>query len=85
MVGFSTVNCEEHFVLASLNEFVKVWSSGHQAKLNIECRDGKASHSLQFLFGNPNSPYHHHKEGLPPQRYHQPSRRKGPARRERDH
>ena len=44
---------EEGFVLASLKEFVKVWGSGGQANLNLECRDGSACIKLKFDLGHP--------------------------------
>ena len=39
-------NTEETFLLASLKEFVKVWASGNQAKISMECNDGKLWYKL---------------------------------------
>ena len=35
-------NNEEAFVMSTLKEFVKIWGSGSQAKLNFECRNWNA-------------------------------------------
>ena len=85
---FKTVNCEESFVLASLQEFVKVWSSGHQANFNLNCENGRAWLSLGFQLGSPSSPHHRNfghprPHGSVPPPYHRP-RHKGLERRERD-
>jgi len=88
---FKTVNCEETFILASLQEFVKVWSSGHQASFNLNCENGRAWLSLGFQLGTPSSPHHlgvghpppTHLHGSVPRPYHRP-RPKSLARRVRD-
>ena len=80
------MNSEENFVLASLQEFMKAWASGHQAQLKIECQSGRAWLQLGFQLGHPSSPHHcvsrpHQQSGPLP---HQQRRPKGPARSERD-
>ena len=45
-------NNEEAFVLSTLKEFVKIWGSGSQAKLNFECRNGNAWVQLDFQLGH---------------------------------
>ena len=72
---------EETFVLASVKEFVKAWSSGNQANLNLQCKNGGAWLSLGFQLNSPQSPHHH---GPPPHHHPRHRRPKGPARRERD-
>ena len=49
------MNTEEAFLLSSLKEFVKIWGSGNQATLNIECKDGKACVRMETLLGHPSS------------------------------
>ena len=46
-------NTEEAFVLATLKEFVKLWSSGSRADLNIECWEGTAWVKLDLQLGHP--------------------------------
>ena len=76
---------EEAFVLSSLQEFVKVWSSGCQAHLNLECSNGSAWVKLAFQLGHPADLHHlpHH----PPQYNHsvRKPRHKGPAGHQKDH
>ena len=75
-------NSEEAFVLASVHEFVKAWAFGHQAQLNMECRNGRAWLKLGFQLGHPAAPHHNFPQ---PHQHRQYQRRhKGPARRERD-
>ena len=50
-------NTEEHFVLASLNEFVKTWTSGKESSLHIECKNGQAWLQLGFQLSHPASPH----------------------------
>ena len=75
-------NTEESFVLSSLNEFVKVWGSGGQSNLNLECRDGLACIKLSFNLGHPTSPHQNYPEYFSPaQNPLNPARRRnGPAR-----
>ena len=49
-------NTEESVVLSSLNEFVKVWGSGGESYLNLECRDGLACINPSFNLGHLNTP-----------------------------
>ena len=74
-------NTEEHFLLSSLNEFVKVWASGNQAFMNVKCENGRATLSLGFQLGAPLSPhsYFSHQNFSPKQ-----TRQKGPTRLARD-
>ena len=72
-------NTEEAFVLSSLNEFVKVWGSGGQSNLNLECRNGFACIKLSFNLGHPTSPHLNSPQYFSPAK--QPTRRRnGPAR-----
>ena len=74
-------NTEEHFLLSSLSEFVKVWASGNQAFMNVKCENGRATLSLGFQLGAPQSPHNY----FPNQNffpYH--TRQKGPTRIARD-
>ena len=52
-------NTEEHFLLSSLSEFVKVWASGNQAFMNVKCESGRATLSLGFQLGAPQSPHNY--------------------------
>ena len=72
-------NTEESFVLSSLKEFVKVWGSGGQSNLNLECRDGLACIKLSFNLGHPTSQHQNYPQYFRPA---QPTtrRRCGPAR-----
>ena len=82
---FKTVNCEETFIFASLQEFVKVWSSGHQASFNLNCENGRAWLSLGFQLGTPSSPHHLGVGHPPPTHLHgSVPRSKSLARRVRD-
>ena len=74
-------NTEEHFLLSSLSEFVKVWASGNQAFLNVKCENGRATLSLGFQLGIPQSPHNYfpHQNFFP-----HPARQKGPSRLARD-
>ena len=49
------MNTEEAFVLASLKEFVKLWGSGTQASLNLECKNGQAWIHFGAMLGSPAS------------------------------
>ena len=51
------MNTEEAFVLASLKEFVKLWGSGTQASLNLECKNGQAWIQFGAMLGSPASPH----------------------------
>ena len=44
---------EEAFVLSSLKEFVKLWGSGSQANLQLECNEGKACIRFSAQIGSP--------------------------------
>ena len=68
-------NTEESFVLATLKEVVKVWGSGGQANLHLECKDGQAWLKIGFHLGQPDTP-HHQDCGF--------RRQKGPKRKQRD-
>ena len=46
-------NTEEAFVFASLKEFIRVWRSGRQASLTLECKEGKTSLNFQVSLGRP--------------------------------
>ena len=46
-------NTEEAFILSSLKEFVKVWGSGNQATLHVECKNGQAWLNFSSLLGPP--------------------------------
>ena len=72
-------NTEEGFVLSSLNEFVKVWGSGGQANLNLECKDGLACIKLKFDLGHPGQPHIPRPQYLHPA-YQTKPRRYGPSR-----
>ena len=74
-------NTEEHFLLSSLSEFVKVWASGNQAFMNVKCEHGKATLSLGFQLGIPQAPHNYfpHQNFFPYQ-----ARQKGPSRLARD-
>ena len=82
-------NTEEHFLLSSLSEFVKVWASGNQAFMNVKCENGRATLSLGFQLGIPQAPHNHipqaphnyfpHQNFFPYQ-----ARQKGPSRLARD-
>ena len=74
-------NTEEHFLLSSLSEFVKVWACGNQAFMNVKCESGRATLSLGFQLGAPQSPHNYfpHQNLFP-----YPVRQKGPARLARD-
>ena len=74
-------NTEEHFLLSSLSEFVKVWACGNQAFMNVKCESGRATLSLGFQLGAPQSPHNYfpHQNPFPYQ-----VRQKGPARLARD-
>ena len=74
-------NTEEHFLLSSLSEFVKVWACGNQAFMNVKCESGRATLSLGFQLGAPQSPHNYfpHQNIFPYQ-----VRQKGPARLARD-
>ena len=74
-------NTEEHFLLSSLSEFVKVWACGNQAFMNVKCESGRATLSLGFQLGAPQSPHNYfpHQNLFPYQ-----VRQKGPARLARD-
>ena len=74
-------NTEESFVLSSLNEFVKVWGSGGQSNLSLECRDGLACIKLSFNLGHPTSPHKKFTQySNPAPAQHPIRRRNGPAR-----
>ena len=75
------MNFEENFLLASLKEFVTVWSSGNQASFNVDCNNGKAWLHLAFQLGRPEAAHHHSPLPCHQRRY---PRSKGPARRNRD-
>ena len=75
------MNTEEAFVLASLKEFVKLWGSGFQASLNLECRNGQAWFQLGGRLGHPALP---HFCPPPPQTEFPVKRKKSPAKAEKD-
>ena len=65
-------NTEEAFVLSSLKEFVKMWGSGCQAKLQLECKDRKVFMHMSSQLGAPDD-VHYVPHFLPPhvqQHYH---------------
>ena len=82
-------NTEEHFLLSSLSEFVKVWACGNQAFMNVKCEHGRATHSLGFQLGIPQAPHNYipqaphnyfpHQNFFPDQ-----ARQKGPSRLAKD-
>ena len=75
------MNTEENFLLSSLNEFVKVWASGNQAFMNVKCENGRATLSLGFQLGAPQSPHNY----FPNQNFFpNQTRQKGPTRITRD-
>ena len=86
------INTEEAFVLATVKEFVKIWGSGSQAQLNLECKNRGAWVKLAFQLGPPAAKHYvpYHGDPRPPHspRDHasQPPRQrhKGPTRREKD-
>lgn len=62
---------------------MKVWGSGSQAQINIECKDGMAWIKLALQLGHPAHQHfvpHHGAHHLDPH----PRRHKGPARRQKD-
>ena len=81
---------DEAFVLASLKEFVKLWGSGSQASLQLECEKGKACIKFSCQLGAPadlhfvphvqqDAPHGFHGQHLP---HH--CRHKGPSQQKRD-
>ena len=86
------INTEEAFVLATVKEFVKLWGSGSQAQLNLECQNQSAWVKLACQLGPPAAQHYvPHHDPRPP---HSPrdqviqpprqKRHKGPNRREKD-
>ena len=47
------MNNEESFVLSTLKEFVKLWGSGCQASLNLECTNGHVFYNFPAKLGAP--------------------------------
>ena len=52
------MNTDEAFLLSSLKEFVKIWGSGNQATLHVECRNGKAFLRMETVLGQPSAQHY---------------------------
>ena len=60
MASMEFSNTDECFTLATLKEFVKLWGSGRQARLNLECCDGTAWANFSFQLGHPSQQHYVH-------------------------
>ena len=77
------MNTEEHFLLSSVNEFVKFWASGNQGFLNVNCENGRATLSLGFQLSSPQAPHFFpFHQNISPN--HHNAQKKGPSRLARD-
>merc|ERR550532_2039951 len=53
-------NTEAAFMLASVMEFIRVWRTGNESSLTLDCNDGGASISFKCNLGRPDQPHFQH-------------------------
>ena len=79
---------KKEVVLNSVAEFLGIWALRGEASLSLNTKDGVTTIAFTYsLSGHPEDPLHPPPAPTDssPQRYHRGRRRRGPARRERDH
>ena len=53
-------NSEASFVFSSMMEFLKLWSSGQEGSLRVDCKDGKDSLNFSCHLGKPDDCHFQH-------------------------